>query len=267
MKTCSKCSRENPDGFVFCGSCGSKLGVICNKCGRENIIDSIVCGYCGVQLNTADEKKDIISNRFSSQAVNESKQQTGIREPTPPTAGKYKQWVVWPVVIASLFALIAIYNLFFKGPGATDIIVATSTNFKVVPVTTKTVRPTRTLQPPTVTSTPDPCVRADKIDSSYENKLVCVYGIVFSTVTKLNYVYNDKTGSSESTIVPPYVIILDSYSRENFLLKSSSSNWLDVNYGDCIEITGIVQNEKNAYYFIDPDLGDGIILKSPSRCK
>lgn len=47
MKTCSKCSRENPDDVAFCVFCGNKFAVLCPNCGRENPVDVAFCGYCG----------------------------------------------------------------------------------------------------------------------------------------------------------------------------------------------------------------------------
>jgi hypothetical protein len=50
MKSCPKCSRENPDDVAFCVFCGNKFSLICRNCGRENIFDAVVCGYCGISL-------------------------------------------------------------------------------------------------------------------------------------------------------------------------------------------------------------------------
>lgn len=47
---CTVCSSENPEGFAFCGHCGSPLPRPCPECGLGNPHDSIYCGYCGAEL-------------------------------------------------------------------------------------------------------------------------------------------------------------------------------------------------------------------------
>jgi class 3 adenylate cyclase/tetratricopeptide (TPR) repeat protein len=47
---CPKCQFENPEGFLFCGKCGSKLEKVCPKCNFSNPSDFKYCGKCGNAL-------------------------------------------------------------------------------------------------------------------------------------------------------------------------------------------------------------------------
>src|SRR5881396_656971 len=45
--TCASCGSDNPEGFRFCGSCGSPLGVVCRTCGADIPAGFRFCGTCG----------------------------------------------------------------------------------------------------------------------------------------------------------------------------------------------------------------------------
>ncbi|MFN8233690.1 MAG: adenylate/guanylate cyclase domain-containing protein [Actinomycetota bacterium] len=47
---CPSCGAENPDGFRFCGSCGTTLDVACAVCGAANPPGNRFCGSCGSAL-------------------------------------------------------------------------------------------------------------------------------------------------------------------------------------------------------------------------
>jgi adenylate cyclase len=47
---CPSCGFDNPEGFVFCGSCGATLGRACPSCGAENPEGFRFCGTCGRPL-------------------------------------------------------------------------------------------------------------------------------------------------------------------------------------------------------------------------
>ncbi len=51
---CSQCGSESPEGFQFCGSCGSALGPTCPACGADLPGSFRFCGRCGADLSRAD---------------------------------------------------------------------------------------------------------------------------------------------------------------------------------------------------------------------
>src|SRR5438270_2461670 len=52
MAVCSSCGDENPEGFRFCGSCGTALGTRgCTSCGFVNPAGQHFCGQCGTRLS------------------------------------------------------------------------------------------------------------------------------------------------------------------------------------------------------------------------
>ncbi len=53
---CSKCGFENPDGFAFCGQCGTALSTPCPQCGFKNPSGFAFCGQCGAPLETGRER-------------------------------------------------------------------------------------------------------------------------------------------------------------------------------------------------------------------
>ena len=54
MAACGSCGSENPDGFRFCGHCGSNLRVVtCPSCGQANGQDQAFCGQCGASLDAS----------------------------------------------------------------------------------------------------------------------------------------------------------------------------------------------------------------------
>jgi class 3 adenylate cyclase/tetratricopeptide (TPR) repeat protein len=53
---CRQCGFENPDGFVFCGKCGSSLVAACPQCRFENPPGFAFCGKCGTPLEAAAEE-------------------------------------------------------------------------------------------------------------------------------------------------------------------------------------------------------------------
>ncbi len=51
MAACGSCGAGNPDGYRFCGQCGSGLGsAVCASCGLENPVGQPFCGQCGIPL-------------------------------------------------------------------------------------------------------------------------------------------------------------------------------------------------------------------------
>ncbi|MBL4889506.1 MAG: zinc ribbon domain-containing protein, partial [Candidatus Lindowbacteria bacterium] len=49
-QNCPQCSSEIPDGFKFCGQCGTPLSPRCVSCGMENPTGFKFCGACGNPL-------------------------------------------------------------------------------------------------------------------------------------------------------------------------------------------------------------------------
>src|SRR5207302_4874697 len=47
---CPSCGFENPEGFRFCGSCGTTLAQACSNCGAEVPPGFKFCGTCGQSL-------------------------------------------------------------------------------------------------------------------------------------------------------------------------------------------------------------------------
>ncbi len=55
MAACGTCGAGNPDGFRFCGQCGSSLATAdCPSCGRQNPAGQAFCGRCGFSLGAPD---------------------------------------------------------------------------------------------------------------------------------------------------------------------------------------------------------------------
>ena len=52
---CPTCGTESPEGYTFCGGCGSQLPAGCPQCGFANVPGGRFCGGCGHPLTT-DEK-------------------------------------------------------------------------------------------------------------------------------------------------------------------------------------------------------------------
>jgi adenylate cyclase len=50
---CPECGFENPDGFKFCGSCGTELSVSCPNCGAPAQPGFKFCGECGHPLDAS----------------------------------------------------------------------------------------------------------------------------------------------------------------------------------------------------------------------
>jgi adenylate cyclase len=50
---CPECGFENPDGFKFCGSCGTELSVSCPNCGAPAPSGFRFCGECGHPLDAS----------------------------------------------------------------------------------------------------------------------------------------------------------------------------------------------------------------------
>jgi class 3 adenylate cyclase/tetratricopeptide (TPR) repeat protein len=67
MAACGSCGTENPEGYRFCGQCGSNLAVTsCPSCGRVNGLDQAFCGQCGASL--------LVTNTDSGAETNPSAQ-------------------------------------------------------------------------------------------------------------------------------------------------------------------------------------------------
>jgi class 3 adenylate cyclase/tetratricopeptide (TPR) repeat protein len=66
MAACGSCGAGNPDGYRFCGQCGSSLAVsICGSCGRQNPAGQAFCGECGIPLDTPLKGTGLESQRTS----------------------------------------------------------------------------------------------------------------------------------------------------------------------------------------------------------
>src|SRR5579863_2088148 len=51
MPVCPACDTSNPDGFRFCGACGTSLTLgICPDCGAGSMPGQLFCGRCGARL-------------------------------------------------------------------------------------------------------------------------------------------------------------------------------------------------------------------------
>ena len=50
---CTNCHHENPAGFAFCESCGTKLVAVCRSCGAEVSAIARFCGRCGASIGEA----------------------------------------------------------------------------------------------------------------------------------------------------------------------------------------------------------------------
>jgi len=55
---CGQCGFDNPDGFAFCGQCGSPLLTsltLCSRCGFRNPLHLAFCGHCGQPLTLLEQ--------------------------------------------------------------------------------------------------------------------------------------------------------------------------------------------------------------------
>ncbi len=52
---CRHCGFDNPDGFAFCGKCGTPLSAGCPQCGFENPEGFTFCGKCGASLTAVQD--------------------------------------------------------------------------------------------------------------------------------------------------------------------------------------------------------------------
>src|ERR1700722_11954212 len=69
MAACGSCGSENPDGFRFCGRCGSNLTVVaCPSCGQVDGQGQAFCGQCGATLANAEPSLQITSDVASHDA-------------------------------------------------------------------------------------------------------------------------------------------------------------------------------------------------------
>ncbi len=50
---CLTCGFDNPEGFRFCGSCGTSLARTCPSCGSEVPAGFRFCGVCGTAMDEA----------------------------------------------------------------------------------------------------------------------------------------------------------------------------------------------------------------------
>ena len=53
MATCRNCRTDNPEGFRFCGACGTAFAQLCPSCGAEVPSGFKFCGACGQALGEA----------------------------------------------------------------------------------------------------------------------------------------------------------------------------------------------------------------------
>ncbi len=52
MAACGSCGAGNPDGYRFCGQCGSSLAMSeCRSCGGQSPAGQAFCGQCGLRLD------------------------------------------------------------------------------------------------------------------------------------------------------------------------------------------------------------------------
>jgi len=87
MAACGSCGAGNPDGYRFCGQCGSSLAVrICASCGHPNTAGQAFCGQCGSSLEPiagATDGPPAEGGEGSS------------REPVPAAAGEDRGSAQW----------------------------------------------------------------------------------------------------------------------------------------------------------------------------
>ncbi len=67
---CPSCGTLNPEGFRFCGSCGSAMERTCPSCGSTNPATNAFCGSCGTGLDAppaapALEERKVVSMLFA----------------------------------------------------------------------------------------------------------------------------------------------------------------------------------------------------------
>ena len=67
---CPSCGTLNPEGFRFCGSCGSAMERTCPSCGSANPATNAFCGSCGTGLDAppaapALEERKVVSMLFA----------------------------------------------------------------------------------------------------------------------------------------------------------------------------------------------------------
>lgn len=56
MPACPSCHHDNPEGFRFCGNCGSPISALsCPSCGSANAPAQRFCGQCGTALGAGTE--------------------------------------------------------------------------------------------------------------------------------------------------------------------------------------------------------------------
>ena len=73
MLACPECGQENPDGFKFCGSCGTSLVaqaiVSCPSCGQESPEGFAFCSACGAALTPEEpppeEERKVVTALFT----------------------------------------------------------------------------------------------------------------------------------------------------------------------------------------------------------
>lgn len=74
MPVCLSCEAENPDGYRFCGKCGSSLGsAICVACGASIPGGQPFCGSCGAGQTRSDPIVDSAELGASSSVLEERK--------------------------------------------------------------------------------------------------------------------------------------------------------------------------------------------------
>jgi class 3 adenylate cyclase/tetratricopeptide (TPR) repeat protein len=84
MAACGSCGTENPEGYRFCGQCGSNLAVTsCSSCGRVNGLDQAFCGQCGASLLVTDTDSGAETN-LSAQTHPFAESNSDADEPNQP---------------------------------------------------------------------------------------------------------------------------------------------------------------------------------------
>jgi hypothetical protein len=124
MKSCPKCSRENPDDVAFCVFCGNKFAIVCPNCGRENPVDVAFCGYCGTPRTNPPTKPEI------AQPANPVSSQTSTPNTVKPARSVWFIGAIWAIAFTAI-AAIGSFSQHFNNPVelGTSLIIGIPANF------------------------------------------------------------------------------------------------------------------------------------------